>query len=266
MSRSTAIHRWISDVGVLALLGSLLLGYLVYPFVTFFTRIDAVGPAAFAEPAFRSAVAYSLTSAPISTAIATLLGVPLAYVLARTTFRGKLLVDAIIVLPLVLPPVVGGVMLLTGFGRFTPLGGFAAAMGVSLTDSYWGIVLAQTFVASPFLIITARSGFQSIDPDLERAARSLGKGPIETFLRISLPLARGSILAGIVLTFTRSMGEFGATMMTAYHPRTMPVQIWVTFIGRGVDATIPLVVALVGVGFAVVVSIRYLGQQFEFTS
>ncbi|MFB6267805.1 MAG: ABC transporter permease [Halodesulfurarchaeum sp.] len=247
---------------VLVILGAVLLLYLVGPIASFFVYTGGVSPASFADPAVRSAIAYSLMTAPISTALATLFGVPLAYVLARATFPGKPLVEALVVLPLVMPPVVGGVMLLTAFGRFTPIGAAAAAMGVSLTDSPIGIVLAQTFVASPFLIITARSGFAAIDPEVERAARSLGKGPLETFRLVSLPLARGSIAAGMVLTFARAMGEFGATMMTAYHPNTMPTQIWATFIGHGVAATAPLVVVLLGVGFAVVLGLQYAGTRF----
>jgi len=266
VSSSPSFARRIGAGNLFPLLGGLLVLFLLYPFLAFFLRIEGVEPAAFTAPDLVSAVRYSLTTAPLATAVATALGVPLAYVLARREFRGKLLVDAFVVLPLVMPPVVGGAMLLAGFGTVTPVGQLAAAVGVSLTDSYWGIVLAQTFVAAPFVVITARAGFEGIDRNVERAARSLGKGPVETFLRISLPLARGSILAGVVLTFTRAMGEFGATMMTAYHPRTMPVQLWVEFVGRGIDATFPLAAILVAVGFAVVLGVRYFGQQLAFPS
>ncbi len=252
--------------GVLTLLGAVLLVYLLLPFLSFFTWIEGLSPGAFTDPDVLSAIQYSLFTAPVSTAIATVFGVPLAYVLARWRFPGKPLVDALVVLPLVMPPVVGGVMLLTAFGRFTTLGAAAAGLSIPLTDSYIGIVLAQTFVASPFLIITARSGFASIDREIEQAARSLGKGPLETFRLVSLPLARGSIIAGIVLTFARAMGEFGATMMTAYHPHTMPTQIWVTFISEGVNATAPLVITLFTVGFAVVFALQYVGKRITFGS
>ncbi|MFW5937329.1 MAG: ABC transporter permease [Halanaeroarchaeum sp.] len=254
---------FIRERGVFALLGAVLLAYLLYPFLSFFTWTDGLGLTAFTDPAVLTAVKSSLLTAPVSTVIATVFGVPLAYVLARTSFPGKLFVDAMVVLPLVMPPVVGGVMLLSGFGQMSPLGSLANSLGIALTDSYLGIVLAQTFVASPFVIITARSGFESIDREIEQAARSLGKGPIETFRRVSLPLARGSILAGVVLTFARAIGEFGATMMTAYHPHTMPTQIWVTFVSHGVGATAPLVIILLGVGFAVVFGLQYVGQRIS---
>ena len=249
------------DYTVFGLLGTVLVVYLLYPFVTFFAGAQGNGIAleTFRRPEILSAVRYSLTTAPISTAVATAFGVPLAYFLSRATFRGKLLVDSLVILPLILPPVVGGVMLLTGFGNFTPVGQLANSLGVTLTDSYIGIIFAQVFVASPFVVITSRAGFDSV-AEYERASRSLGKGPVETFLRVSLPLSSGHILAGVALTFARSIGEFGATMMTAYNPHTMPTQIWVTFISRGVYATLPIVVVLVTLGLAVVVGIRYSGK------
>ncbi|MFB6109772.1 MAG: ABC transporter permease [Halodesulfurarchaeum sp.] len=253
--------RILHENGVFALLGSVLFVYLLYPFLAFFLWGAGIEMGDFLDPAVISAVKYSLLSAPVSTLLATIFGVPLAYVLARTSFPGKAIVDALVVLPLVMPPVVGGIMLLSGFGHFTPIGAAAAALGLRLTDSYLGIVLAQTFVSSPFVVITARSGFASVDREIEQAARSLGKGPLATFRLVSLPLARGSILAGVVLTFARAMGEFGATMMTAYHPSTMPTQIWLTFISEGIDATAPLVIVLLALGFLVVLALQLAGKR-----
>lgn len=252
--------------GVFFLVGGVLVAYLLYPIISFFSWTGGADIAAMTDQAVLEAVKASLLTAPISTAIATVFGVPLAYVLARASFPGKILVDALVVLPLVMPPVVGGVMLLTAFGKFTLLGSIGAALHLPLTDSYVGIVLAQTFVASPFVIITSRSGFAGIDRNIEHAARSLGKGPIETFRLVSLPLARSSILAGVVLTFARAMGEFGATMMTAYHPETMPTQIWVAFVSHGIEATAPLVVILLGIGFSVVLGLQFLGKRIIFAS
>ncbi len=227
------------------------------PFVTFLGRTGSAPLLeTLARPASRTAIRNSLLTAPVSTAIATVLGVPLAYVLARGSFRGKRLVEAIVVLPLVVPPVVGGAMVLTAVGRFTPIGAAAASLGVPLTDSLVGVILAQTFVAAPFVVITARAGFAAVDERLEQASRSLGYGPIATFRNVSLPLARGAILAGIVLTFARAIGEFGATMMVAYNPRTMPTRIWVEFISGGIDAIVPLALALLGITLLVVAAIQ----------
>lgn len=246
---------WFVPVG----LGGVLLVYLGLPFLAFLATTrpaDVLG--GLAEPGVQIAIRNSLVTATVSTGIATALGVPLALLLARRSFTGKRLVEALVVLPIVLPPVVGGAMLLTAFGRFTPIGATAASAGVPLTDSLVGVVIAQTFVAAPFVVITARSGFASIDRQLEEVSRSLGHGPLSTFRRISFPLAGGAILAGVTLTFARAIGEFGATMMVAYNPRTMPTQIWVEFIAGGVDAIVPVALALLAITLVVLGVLRRL--------
>ena len=243
------------------LLGALILLFFAVPFAAFLARTGAVGVLeTLATPEARAAIRNSLLTAPVSTAIATVLGVPLAYVLARRSFPGKRLVEALVILPLIVPPVVGGAMLLTAVGRFTPIGAAAAAAGMPLTDSLLGVILAQTFVAAPFVIITARAGFGAIDERLEQASRSLGYGPLATFWNVSVPLARGAIVAGIVLTFARAIGEFGATMMVAYNPRTMPTRIWVDFISGGIDAVVPLALALLGITLAVLAAVQRFGR------
>lgn len=244
-----------------AALGSVVLLYFALPFVTFLSGTTPGSVVAgLSTPEARVAIRNSLLTAPVSTAIATVFGVPLAYALARASFRGKRLVEALVILPLIVPPVVGGVMVLTAVGRFTPIGAAAAAAGVPLTDSLIGVILAQTFVAAPFVIITARAGFGALDERLEHASRSLGYGPISTFWNVSVPMARGAIVAGIVLTFARAIGEFGATMMIAYNPRTMPTRIWVEFIGGGIDAVVPLAIALLAITLVVLAVIQRLGR------
>ena len=244
-----------------ALLGGAVLLYILVPVVTFVSQTGTADVLAqLSSPGAQTAIRNSLVTAPVSTAVATLFGVPLAYVLARSSFRGKRLVEGLVILPLVIPPVVGGAMLLTAVGRFTPLGSAAAAAGVPLTDSLLGVVLAQTFVAAPFVVITARAGFGAVDERLEQASRSLGYGPLATFWNVSLPLSRGAIVAGVVLTFARAVGEFGATMMVAYNPRTMPTLIWVEFIGGGIDATVPLALTLLAVALVVITAVQRFGQ------
>ncbi|WP_436933490.1 ABC transporter permease [Halovenus marina] len=244
-----------------AILGTVILLYFLIPFVTFLSRTGTANVVdRLAAPEARVAVRNSLLTAPVSTAIATAFGVPLAYVLARSSFPGKRLVEGVVILPLVLPPVVGGSMILTTVGRFTPIGSAAARAGVPLTDSLLGVVLAQTFVAAPFVIITARAGFGAVDERLEQASRSLGYGPLATIWNVSLPLARGAIIAGIVLTFARALGEFGATMMVAYNPRTIPTRIWVDFIGGGIDATVPLALTLLAIALVVIAAVQRFGR------
>ncbi|MFD1599278.1 ABC transporter permease [Halobellus rarus] len=244
-----------------AVLGGFLLVYFAFPFLSFLSRTGTANVAArLSTPEAQAAIRNSLLTAPVSTAVATVFGVPLAYLLARASFVGKRLVEGIVVLPLVLPPVVGGAMLLTAVGRFTPVGRVAAAAGVPLTGSLLGVVLAQTFVAAPFVVITARAGFGSVDERLEQASRSLGYGPLATFWNVSLPLARGAILAGITLTFARAIGEFGATMMVAYNPRTIPTRIWIDFISGGIDTVVPLALALLAITLAVITAVQRFGR------
>lgn len=244
-----------------AILGSVLLAYFAITFLAFIARTGTTNViGGLATPAAREAIFHTLLTAPVATAIATVFGVPLAYVLARRSFRGKRLVEALVILPLIVPPVVGGAMILTAVGRFTPIGALAWQLGIPLTDSLFGVILAQTFVAAPFVIITARAGFGAVDERLERASRSLGYGPLVTFWNISLPLASGAIVAGIALTFARAIGEFGATMMVAYNPRTMPTRIWVDFITGGIDAIVPLGLALLAITLVVLWAIQRLGQ------
>ena len=168
---------------------------------------------------------------------------------------------ALVVLPLVLPPVVSGMVLLTVVGPETLLGRLAAAGGVPLTRSLVGIVLAQTFVASPFVVVTAKAAFEGVDRHLEHASRSLGESRLATFRRVTLPLAWPGIIAGITLAFARAIGEFGATIMLAYYPRTMPVQIWVSFTTLGLENAFPVAVVLVGIAVATLVVLETLGRN-----
>ncbi len=243
------------------LLGALLLCYYLVPLLSL---VVGGSPGAvlrrLATPTVAAAATTSLVAATASTALATVLGVPLAYWLARAEGRAKTVVTALVVLPLVLPPVVGGLVLLTVVGPETPVGRLAAAAGLSLTRSLAGVVLAQTFVSSPFVVVTAKAAFESVDRSLEHASRSLGKSRITTLRRVSLPLAWPGVLAGITLAFARAIGEFGATLTLAYYPRTLPVQIWVSFTTRGLDAAFPVAVVLVGVAVAALVALTALGR------
>jgi len=250
---------WLS---VAFLLGAVLLVYYLVPLASL---VAAQPPGAvlarLSTPAVLGAVRTSLAGALASTAVATLFGVPLAYWLARTDGRLTTVVTAAVVLPLVLPPVVSGMVLLTVVGPGTLVGDLAAGAGLALTRSLAGVVLAQTFVASPFVVVTARAAFEGVDEGLERASRSLGKGRLTTVRRVTLPLAWPGVLAGVTLTFSRALGEFGATVMLAYYPRTMPVEIWVSFTTLGLDAAFPVAVVLVCVALGTLVVLNALGRE-----
>jgi molybdate transport system permease protein len=151
----------------------------------------------------------------IALALIVLFGTPTAYLLATRRFRGRALLVTLVELPLVLPPAVAGLGLLAAFGRFELLGRGFDAIGVEIAFTKIAVVLAVTFVASPFYVRTAISAFEAVDPDLVAASRTLGAGPARTFVRVALPLASGGLGAGAALAFARGLGEFGATIMFA---------------------------------------------------
>jgi molybdate transport system permease protein len=151
----------------------------------------------------------------IAMALILLFGTPTAYLLATRRFRGRALLVTVVELPLVLPPAVAGLGLLAAFGRYELLGGAVDALGIEIAFTKVAVVLAVTFVASPFYIRTAIAAFEAVDPDLVSASRTLGAGPARTFARVALPLASGGLGAGAALAFARGLGEFGATIMFA---------------------------------------------------
>jgi len=250
---------WLS---VTLLLGAVLLCYYLVPLLAL---IVAQPPGAvlarLTAPDVAGAARTSLLGAGASTLFATAFGLPLAYWLARTDGRLPTLLTAVVVLPLVLPPIVSGMVLLTVVGPNTAVGSAAATAGVPLTRSLAGVVLAQTFVASPFVVVTSKAAIEGVDRRLEHAARSLGKRRFTAVRRVTLPLAWPGILAGITLAFARAMGEFGATIMLAYYPRTMPVQIWVSFTTLGLEEAFPIAVVLVGLAVATLVALETLGTN-----
>ncbi|WP_123534814.1 molybdate ABC transporter permease subunit [Halosimplex salinum] len=223
----------------------------------FLARSPASVLASLNEPFVVGAARNTLVSATASTALALLFGLPLAYWLARTDVRGQTLVTAVVAFPLVLPPVVSGMVLLSAFGS----DGLGGLVGISVDGTLFGVVLAQTFVASPFVVLSARSAFERVDRHLEEVAWTQGVSRWRTLRRVTLPLARRGILAGATLAFARAAGEFGATLMLAYYPRTLPVQIWATFQGRGLDAAVPVAVVLVVVASAALVVLNTLGRS-----
>jgi ABC-type Fe3+/spermidine/putrescine transport system ATPase subunit/ABC-type sulfate transport system permease component len=231
-------------------LGGLLALYLLAPIVAFVVRLSEGVSAA---PGVGSALVTSLLTATIAAAVIALLGTPLAYVLART--RGALgrTLTALVALPLALPPLISGLLLLYVLGPRTHLG---ELFDHQLTETRLGIVLAQTFVAAPFLVITARAAFASVDPSLEDVAASLGHGRLARFWRVAVPAALPGIGAGLLLAWLRAFGEFGATVIVAYHPYSLPVFTFVQFDETGLPATmLPIAVAL-GAALAVLLLVN----------
>jgi molybdate transport system permease protein len=168
------------------------------------------------SPDTLSALSLSIRVAVFATVVNAVVGIPLAYVLARRRFPGKTLVDLLVTLPLVLPPTVTGFYLIVLLGRRGWLGGPVYALtGWAVTFTWYAAVIAATVMAMPLLVRTARAAIESVDRDLERAAHTLGRSEWRTALEVTLPLARNGIVAGLVLAFARALGEFGATLMLA---------------------------------------------------
>jgi len=185
------------------------------------------------------ACAVSIGSASVATILIAVGGIPLGYLLARVEGRLSAVVGFLVQLPLALPPLASGILLLFLVGYSSPLGRATAG---ALTDSFAGIVLAEVFVAAPFLVIAARSAFTAIDPILEGVGATLGRRPLEVFFRVALPMAWPSVLSGMLLAWLRAFGEFGATVMVAYHPYSLPVYTYVAFGAQGLPAMLPVLV------------------------
>ncbi|MBO1765982.1 ATP-binding cassette domain-containing protein [Allobranchiibius sp. GilTou38] len=217
------------------------------PLVYFAWRFATSGDRGFGESGLWAAARTSVVSASISTVIVLLLGVPLAHWLATSTGAFARVVTVVVQLPLALPPVMSGIVLIYLVGPYTWLGTHVSG---GLTGTTAGVVIAQTFVAAPFLIIAARSAFAERDPALDDLAATLGHGALARFVKVDLPLAAGGIRAGAVLTWLRALGEYGATVLLAYHPYTLPVFTSVQFSATGLLTTqAPTALAL---GIAVV--------------
>jgi molybdate/tungstate transport system permease protein len=193
-------------------------------------------------------------------------GVPLAYVLARYSFPGKVVLTAIVYMPLVLPPIVGGILLLLVWGQYGSVGQFLEPHGVLFVGQISGIILAQVFVSSPFVIVAARSAFERIDRDLEEAARTMGADTLRYFLSIALPIALRAILAGAALSWMRSFGEFGATVILAYHPYSFPVYTWVQFQQYGIGPVLPMALLSLILGAAALVAVAILERVGVFAA
>jgi molybdate transport system permease protein len=212
------------------------------------------------SPEVLAALRLSLLASFSATAIAVILGVPLAWTFARLTFPGRAVLRALTVLPMVLPPVVGGVALLLAFGRRGLLGGWlATTFGVHLPFTTAGAIIAETFVAMPFLVITVEAGLRSMDTRFEDAARTLGASRWTVLWRVTLPLVRPSLVAGAVLSWARALGEFGATITFAGNfpgrTQTMPLAVYLA-LETNPDAAIVLSLVLLAVSLAVLIGLR----------
>ena len=214
-------------------------------------------------PEALTALQLSLVVSIAATALALLLGVPLAWIYARVPFRGRDVVRALTTLPMILPPVVGGVALLFAFGRRGLFGQALDAIGIRLPFTTAGAILAATFVAMPFLVLTVEAGLRSMDRRYEDAARTLGAGRWLVFRRVTLPLIGPSVFAGAVLCWARALGEFGATITFAGNlpgtTQTLPLAVYIALETRPeVAIMLSLVLLAMSLGILIAMRDRYL--------
>ncbi len=233
-------------------LGVLLVVYLGAPIVYFLVRLATTHARGFHTAGLFPAFWVSLQGATIATAAVTALGVPLAYVLTRHRGPVVAVVGTLVMVPLAVPPVMSGILLVYVIGPYTPLGSF---FGGHLSTSLVGVVLAQSFVSAPFLVVTTRAAFGAVDPTLRDTAATLGHGTLARFFRVEVPAAAPGIRAGMVLCWLRAFGEYGATVVVAYHPSSLNVYTYIQFASSGLPGTIaPTALALGIAAVAVAVS------------
>jgi ABC-type sulfate/molybdate transport systems ATPase subunit/ABC-type sulfate transport system permease component len=231
-----ARRGWVRRRGPLPLLGALLALYLLAPIAVLLAHLGESARGGLPTGGLAAALEVSLLTASISTAIIALLGIPLAWRLAHGASRLWEAVGVAVQVPLALPPLMSGILLIEVVGPQTLIGRLT---GGGLSDTTAAIVVAQTFVAAPFLVVAARSAFAAVDPSLNEVAATLGHGSLARFWRVSLPVAGPGIRAGLLLSWLRAFGEFGATVILAYHPYSLPVFTFVQFTSTGLPSALP---------------------------
>ena len=240
---------------------ALAVAFFVLPLVALLWRVPWTDlPELLGRPVVRDALLLSLVSSLAAALLSAVLGIPLAWMLARVQLPGRSVVRAIVTLPMVLPPVVGGAALLFAFGRRGLVGsGLEEATGLLLPFSTMGVIIANTFVALPFLVVTVEGGLRNLDPRYEAAAASLGASPFDVFRRVTLPMIRPSLVAGIVLAWARALGEFGATITFAGNlqgrTQTLPLAVFVA-LESDRDEAVAMSLVLVVISVAVLVGLR----------
>jgi molybdate/tungstate transport system permease protein len=247
------------DIIIIVLSGAAL-AYIAYPLITLSVFVEpATLSHTILRPQLANALMLSVFSATASTLILCIFGVPLSYFLARfKNFPGKFVLRIIVIIPLILPPLASGALLLGVFGPYSPIAKIFPT--IEFTQSVLGIIIAQTYVASPFMILASQVAFESVDESYENIARILGKNRIETFFKVSLPMAKNGIVIGSILSWVRAIGELGATMMMAYNPHTISIQIFEDNAIGGLKNAVPDIILAIALSL-VVVLIFYIARR-----
>jgi molybdate/tungstate transport system permease protein len=255
--RSLVTRNW-SRIA-LAVLGAGLVLFIVGPLLRLlFMASPASLATAAGDPEVRASITLTMLTATVATGIAVVLGVPLAFLLARRDFPGRRLVLGLIELPVVVPHPVAGIALLLFLGRRSAVGGVLADLGLEVVSHVPGIIAAMLFVSAPILVSGAQEAFRTVDAKLERVARTLGDSSWRAFRRVTMPLARRGIVAAAILAWARSVSEFGSIVIITYNPKVASVLIYDRFTTFGLASAIPAAVMLLLVALAVFVLVRFL--------
>jgi molybdate transport system permease protein len=254
-----AWQSWPARIGVGILAGAFFL-FLGVPLASLlFRESPTLIWAEMQQPDIFQALQLSFITTSISTLVAVVFGLPVAYVLARRDFPGRKLLETLVTMPTVLPPVVAGVALLLTFGRMGLLGHYLGLLGITIPFTTVAVVMAQTFIAAPFFVNSAKAGFEQLDRRYELAAYTLRASPFYTFRRVVVPLIRPALLSGIGLAWARALGEFGATITFAGNfpgiTQTMPIAVY-TASEVDLDKAIAIAVVLLAVSFGLLLALR----------
>jgi molybdate/tungstate transport system permease protein len=216
---------------------------------------------ALADPELAASLWLTAVTATAATVVGVVLGVPLAYLLARSTFPGRRLVAGLVELPVVIPHPVAGIALLLFLGRHSAVGGALASVGLEFVNHVPGIIAGMLFVSAPIVVSASREAFRGVDPKLERVARTLGDSGWQAFRRITLPLAARSVVAGAVLAWARSVSEFGSIVILTYNPKVASILIYDRFTLFGLPAAVPAAALLLLLALGVFVTVQLLTPE-----
>ncbi|MCC7560589.1 MAG: ABC transporter permease [Methanobacterium sp.] len=246
------------------IMGSFLFLFILVPILNLMVSSDLGSILAnLQDKEVMSAIFISAYCALAATVLAVLFGVPLAYILARHEFVGKGFVEAVIDVPIVIPHTISGIALLLVFTSTGIIGAPLDKLGLVFTDAIPGIVIAMLFASASFVVNSAREGFESVDPRMEKVARTLGSGSLRTFIIITLPLSVRSIVVGSIMCWARAISEFGAIIIIAYFPTTAPVLIYRRFVDFGLSEATPVAVILISLCLLLFLVVRLIMRGWK---
>ncbi len=248
-------------IGLFLLFSSVIVLFLMVPLGKLFVSVGVIRISeTIVQAEVYESILLTLRTACYAVLFVAVTGIPLAYLIARYEFWGKSLLESLLDIPVMVPHTAAGVALLVAFnGGY--VGDFLEQVGLGFIDTTTGIMAAMMFLSAPFLINGAKEGFRKVDPKLERVARTLGASQMQTFWSVSLPNARGDIINGALMMWSRALGEFGAVVIIAYHPMVAPVLIYDRFNNYGLSYSAPVAAAMILVSVLLFLVVRGVNNR-----